>query len=148
MTNERKPQQSSGEITADDIQKLSTQITRLGKKPRTTISPSSSVNTSPKPKTAEPEEDKRHTKQILKKGKLRTPKLHPHRLYRRPSTIKASTYSPQANHITLPIKERAAIQNFCEHYYYSAETLKPLFEYDEFKGMFKGLLKSGSLFAS
>ena len=51
------------------------------------------------------------------------------------------------NHISLPQSERAAIQAFSEHYYYSAETLKPLFEYDEFKEMFKGLLKSGDLFA-
>ena len=51
-------------------------------------------------------------------------------------------------HVTLPQSERAAIQAFCEHYYYSAESLKPLFEYDEFKAMFKDLLKDGSLFAS
>ena len=49
--------------------------------------------------------------------------------------------------MTLPQSERAAIQAFCEHYYYGAETLKPLFAYDGFKGIFKELLKSGSLFA-
>ncbi len=51
-------------------------------------------------------------------------------------------------HVTLPQSERAAIQAFCEHYYYSAESLKTLFEYDEFKGMFKDLLKAGNLFAA
>ena len=40
------------------------------------------------------------------------------------------------------------VRAFCEHYFYSAESLKPLFEYDEIKVMFKGLLKGGSLLAS
>ena len=40
------------------------------------------------------------------------------------------------------------VRAFCEHYFYSAESLKSLFEYDEFQLMFKGLLKSGDLFTN
>ena len=51
-------------------------------------------------------------------------------------------------HVTLPQTERVTIQAFCEHYFYSAESLKALFEYDEFTVLFKDLLKSGSLLPS
>ena len=47
------------------------------------------------------------------------------------------------NHISLPRKEKTNIQAFCEHFYYSPESLKPLFKYNEFVQLFKAMNKSG-----
>jgi len=142
---ERKLQKSSGEIAADDIQKLSKLITDLVKNQEQQL-PIFLGKYLTETKNSEPEEQTQSSK-FSKKADYE----------RQSSTRIAYIEDPEnksihlfaaGNQITLPNKERAVIQNFCEHYYYSAETLKPLFEYDEFKGMFKALLKSGSLFAS
>ncbi len=142
---ERKIQKSSGEIAAEDIQKLSSLILDLVKNQEKDL-PIFLGKYLTETKNNEQEEP-------VRSGKFST-KVD----YERQSWTRISYIEDKPNksihlfaaglHVTLPKSERAAIQAFCEHYYYSTETLKPLFEYDEFKGMFKELLKGGSLFAS
>lgn len=143
---ERKLQKSSGEISTDDIQKLSTLITDLVKNQEQQL-PIFLGKYLTETKNSEADEDEVISSKFSKKAD-----------YERQSWTRIAYIEDQANkcihlfaagnHISLPQSERTAIQAFCEHYYYSAETLKPLFEYNEFKVMFKGLLQSGDLFAS
>ena len=142
---ERKLQKSSGEIAAEDIQKLSNLIIDLVKNQEQQL-PIFLGKYLTETKNSE-EDEQTHSSKFSKKAD-----------YERQSWTRIAYIEDQANkaihlfaagnHISLPQSERAAIQAFCEHYYYSAEMLKPLFEYDEFKVMFKGLLKTGDLFAA
>ncbi len=143
---ERKIQKSSGEIAADDIQKLSNLIMDLVKNQEQQL-PIFLGKYLTETKNGELEEEQTHSSKFSKKAD-----------YERQSWARIAYIEDEQNksihlfaagqHVSLPQSERAAIQSFCEHYYYSAESLKPLFKHDEFKVMFKDLLRSGSLFAS
>ena len=143
---ERKIQKSSGEIAAEDIQKLSSLIMDLVKNQEQQL-PIFLGKYLTETKNNELEDEQVIPSKFSKKAD-----------YERQSWTRISYIKDKQNksihlfaaglHVTLPQTERAAIQAFCEHYFYSADSLKPLFEYDEFKGMFKELLKSGSLFSS
>ena len=143
---ERKIQKSSGEIAAEDIQKLSSLIMDLVKNQEQQL-PIFLGNYLTETKNSEVDDEGVISSKLSKKAD-----------YERQSWTRIAYIEDVQNknihlfaagqHVTLPQSERAAIQAFCEHYYYSAESLKPLFEYDEFKAMFKDLLKDGSLFAS
>lgn len=144
---DRKLQKSSGEITSDDIQKLSAQITDLVKNQEQQLPIFLGKYLT---ETKNLDEDE-HSSLQPQSGKFSVKADYERQSYTRIAYIedeqnKCIHLFAAGEHISLPQKERVAIQSFCEHYYYGAETLKPLFEYDEFKGMFKELLKSGSLF--
>ena len=141
---ERTLQKSSGEIAAEDIQKLSTLITDLVKNQEQQL-PIFLGKYLTETKNTDDDEEQSHSSKLSKKADYERQSSTRIAYIEDPENKSIHLFSA-GNHITLPNKERVAIQNFCEHYYYSAETLKPLFEYDEFKGMFKELLKSGSLF--
>ena len=140
---ERKLQENSAEISAEDIQQLSTQITDLVKKQEQQL-PIFLGKFLTKSKNAYDEEH------------IQSGKFSEKADYERQNSTRIAYIEQEntihlfaaGNHIELPLSKKKAIQAFCEHYYYSAESLKPLFEYDEFKGMFKELLKGGSLFAA
>ena len=141
---ERNIQKSSGEIAIEDIQKLSSLIMDLVKNQEQQL-PVFLGKYLTETKNSELEEEQIVSSKFSKKAD-----------YERQSWTRISYIEDEQNksihlfaagqHVTLPQSERAAIQAFCEHYYYSAESLKTLFEYDEFKVMFKGLLKDGNLF--
>ena len=141
----RKIQKSSAEIAAADIQKLSTLILDLVKNQEQQL-PIFLGKYLTEAKNIELEEQT-HSSKFSKKAD-----------YERESWTRIAYIEDEQNkiihlfaaglHATIPQSERAQIQAFCEHYYYNAESLKPLFEYDEFKILFKDLLKSGSIFAS
>jgi len=143
---ERKVQKSSGEIAAEDIQKLSSLIMDLVKNQEQQL-PIFLGKYLTETKNIELQEEPIISSKFSKKAD-----------YERQSWTRISYIEDEQNksihlfaaglHVTLPQSERAAIQAFCEHYFYSAESLKSLFEYDVFKVMFKNLLKGGSLFAS
>ena len=143
---ERKIQESSGEIAAEDIQKLSNLIMDLVKNQEQQL-PIFLGKYLTETKNSEEENEQVVSSKFSKKAD-----------YERQSWTRISYIEDEKNksihlfaaglHVTLPQSERAAIQAFCEHYFYSAESLKSLFEYDEFKVMFRELLKGGSLFAS
>ena len=143
---ERKSQQSSGEIAAEDIQKLSSLIIDLVKNQEQQL-PIFLGKYLTETKNNDIEDESVLSSKFSKKAD-----------YERQSWTRISYIEDKenkqihlfaaGNHISLPQTERAAIQAFCEHYYYSAETLKPLFEYDEFTRLFKSLLKTGDLFAN
>lgn len=142
----RKLQKNSGEIAPDDIQKLSKLITDLVRNQEQQL-PIFLGKYLTETKNADGEQDQTHSSKFSKKAD-----------YERQSSTRIAYIEDPENksihlfatglHITIPNKERAAIQAFSENYYYSAESLKLLFEYDEFVGMFKELLKNGSLFIS
>ena len=143
---ERKLQKSSGEITADDIQKLSNLIMDLVKNQEQQL-PIFLGKYLTETKNSEEENEQVIPSKFSKKSD-----------YERQSWTRIAYIEDEEKksihlfaaglHVTLPQTERAAIQAFCEHYFYSAESLKTLFEYDEFKVMFKELLKVGSLLPS
>ncbi len=143
---ERKIQKSSGEITAEDIQKLSNLIMDLVKNQEQQL-PIFLGKYLTETKNSELEDEEVISSKFSKKAD-----------YERQSWTRTSYIENDQNksihlfaagqHVILPQSERAAIQAFCEHYFYSAESLKPLFEYDEFKEMFKDLLKTGNLFSA
>ena len=143
---ERTIQNSSGEITAEDIQKLSSLIMDLVKNQEQQLLIFLGKYLT-ETKNSEEENEIIISSKFSKKAD-----------YERQSWTRISYIEDAQNkrihlfaagqHVTLPQSERAAIQAFCEHYYYSAESLTTLFEYDEFKGMFKDLLKAGNLFAA
>ena len=142
---ERKIQKNSGEIAAEDIQKLSSLIMDLVKNQEQQL-PIFLGKYLTETKNNEEDNEQVISSKFSKKAD-----------YERQSWTRISYIEDEQNksihifaaglHVTLPQSERAAIQAFCEHYYYGAETLKNLFEYDEFKGMFKELLKGGNLSA-
>lgn len=139
----RKPQENSAEITADDIQKLSKQITDLVQNQEQQL-PIFLGKFLTESKNANQEEQ------------VQSSRFSKNSDFERESWIRIAYIEQEdkihlfasGNHIALPHSQKVAIQAFCEHYYYSSESLKPLFEYDEFTLMFKRLLKSGSLFAA
>ena len=141
---ERNIQKSSGEIAIEDIQKLSSLIMDLVKNQEQQL-PIFLGKYLTETKNSEEENEQIVSSKFSIKAN-----------YERQSWTRISYIEDEQNksihlfaagqHVTLPQSERAAIQAFCEHYYYSAESLKTLFEYDEFKVMFKGLLKDGNLF--
>lgn len=145
---ERKIQKSSGEIVAEDIQKLSSLIMDLVKNQEQQL-PIFLGKYLTETKNGEEENEQNSLQPQSSKFSKKAD-------YERQSWTRISYIEDKQNksihlfaaglHVTLPQSERAAIQAFCEHYFYSAESLKPLFEYDEFKAMFKDLLKDGSLF--
>ncbi|WP_299871697.1 cupin domain-containing protein [uncultured Cocleimonas sp.] len=147
---ERKIQESSGEIAAEDIQKLSNLIMDLVKNQEQQL-PIFLGKYLTETKNSELEDEDFSLQTLSGKFSKKAD-------YERQSWTRISYIEDEKNksihlfaaglHVTLPQSERAAIQAFCEHYYYGAETLKPLFEYDEFTAMFKELLKAGSLHTS
>ncbi len=49
------------------------------------------------------------------------------------------------NHLALPLDKKTAIQELCENYYFTAESLKPLMASDEFREFFKALIQEGGI---
>ena len=143
---ERKLQKSSGEITADDIQKLSSLIMDLVKNQEQQL-PIFLGKYLTEIKNSEEENEQVIPSKFSKKSDYER-QSWTRIAYIEDEEKKSIHLFAAGQHVTLPQTERVAIQAFCEHYYYSAEALKPLFEYDEFEVMFKGLLKTGSLVAS
>jgi len=49
------------------------------------------------------------------------------------------------HHLALALDKKEAIQELCENYYFTAETLKPLMASDEFRDFFSILIKEGGI---
>ena len=136
----RKLQQHPGEISANDLQKLSNQIISAVEKQQQNLplfigkhlTETRGDNDSKKPNDI----------QILKNQD-----------YERESWLRiAYIESPETlhlfaagTHLELPLSEKTAVQELCENYYYTAESLQTLLQDKGFKGLFQQLLTLGGI---
>lgn len=140
----RKLQKSSGELAAEDIQQLSNLIMEFVKNQQQKLPIFlGKYLTESKNLTFE---EQHYSNKIPKHADYERPSWT-RIVYIEDTTRNTIELFAAGEHISLPEAERTTIQAFCEDYYYSTESLKPLFKHQEFKKLFKKLLKSGSIFA-
>jgi len=79
--------------------------------------------------------------------------LHDHADYERESWLRLAYieekntihFFADGHHLELPLDKKQAIQELCENYYFTAESLKPLMKSDAFREFFKVLIKEGGI---
>jgi 50S ribosomal protein L16 3-hydroxylase len=146
----RKIQQNPGEITAEDIQKLSEQILSLVRYQEQQLPVFLGKYLTETRGVISLDEDHDAAN---KSGTIEN-KLIDSSDYERESWLRlAYIESPDAihlfadgNHLALPLTEKKSIQELCENYYYSAESLQSLMQIKPFRDLFQTLLNSGSLY--
>ena len=140
---ERRLQKNSGEIALDDIQKLSEQILSLVEN-----------QTHQLPIFLGKYLTEVRGTEIAENEGIDTLEIHDNADYERECWVRIAYIESEdmihlfanGEHLELSIDHKEAIQAFCEHYYYSADSLKSLFKIQNFRKLFENLLNTNSIF--
>lgn len=141
----RSLQKSSGEISANDLQKLSDQILSAIETQKQTLPIFIG-------KYLTETRGEQETSEDYNNGHEET--LLENQNYERQSSLRiAYSESTEAinlfaagNHLALPIHTKAAVQELCENFYYTSESLDALLKIDDFRTFFLQLLEQGNIF--
>ncbi len=137
----RSLQDNPGEISADDMQKLTAQIISAIEKQQSSLPIFiGKYLTETRGEQAITDD---YTEELLENQN-----------YERQSWLRiAYTEAPDAihlfatgNHLELPLSTKPAIQELCENFYYTHDSLTSLFKIKAFKALFQQLLSQGSLY--
>lgn len=136
----RKLQQNPGEISANDMQKLSNQIISAIEKQQQDLP--LFIGKYLTETRGDNESQEPYDIQILENQD-----------YERESWLRiAYIESPETLHLfaagihlELPLSEKTVVQELCENYFYTAESLQSLLQDKGFKGLFQQLLTSGGI---
>lgn len=139
----REVQENPGEISANDLTKLSDQIISAVEKQKQNLPIFiGKYLTESRGEPESPEETHE--------------KIQENQDYERLSSLRIA-YSESAeaihlfaagNHLELPLSSKVAVQELCENYYYTSDSLQTLLKQTEFKNLFQQLLNTGNIFPS